>query len=34
MRNIILYTALSLDSYIAQPDGDIDWLESAEKIPG
>ena len=34
MRNIILYIAQSLDSYIARPDGDIDWLESAESIPG
>ena len=34
MRNIILYTALSLDSYIARPDWDVDWLESAESIPG
>ena len=34
MRNVILYTALSLDSYIARSDGEIDWLESAESIPG
>lgn len=26
MRNIILYTALSLDNYIALPNGGIDWL--------
>ena len=27
MRNVILYIAMSLDGYIAGPDGDISWLE-------
>jgi dihydrofolate reductase len=30
MRQIILYTAASLDSYIARPDGDVEWLHSPE----
>ena len=30
MRKVILYTAASLDSYIATPDGGVDWLDSPE----
>ena len=26
MRKIVLYIATSLDSYIARPDGSVDWL--------
>ncbi len=32
-RKLILYIAMSLDGYIARPDGDIDWLSSVER-PG
>jgi len=33
MRKIILYTASSLDDYIARSNGAIDWLEQPEVIP-
>jgi len=34
MRDIILYTAASLDMYIARQDGDVSWLHSSEfKLP-
>ena len=33
MRKITLYTAASLDGYIAGPNGEIDWLDSADQ-PG
>ena len=26
MRKVIIYTATSIDGYIARPDGNIDWL--------
>lgn len=29
-RTIILYIAMSLDGYIADPDGAVDWLDEAE----
>ena len=29
MRKLILYTAMSLDGYIAGPNGEIDWLDAA-----
>ena len=32
-RKLILYIAMSLDGYIARPDGDINWLSSVER-PG
>jgi len=31
VRKLILYTAASLDGYIAGPNGEIDWIESANK---
>ena len=35
MREVILYTAASIDGYIACPDGNIDWLHDPEFIsPG
>ncbi len=34
MRKIILYTASSLDDFIARKNGAIDWLENPEVIPG
>lgn len=35
MRQVILYTAASLDSLIAGPNGEIDWLNSPEyELPG
>lgn len=33
MRKIILYTASSLDDYIARKNGSIDWLENPQVIP-
>lgn len=30
-RNLILYIAMSLDGYIAKPDGDISFLSQVEK---
>jgi dihydrofolate reductase len=30
MRQIILYTAASLDNFIARPNGSVDWLSSPE----
>ncbi len=30
-RNLILYIAMSLDGYIAKPDGDLSWLSVVEK---
>jgi dihydrofolate reductase len=30
-RKVILYIAMSLDGYIARPDGDIRWLSSVEQ---
>lgn len=30
MRQVILYTAASLDNFIARPDGRVDWLNSPE----
>ena len=30
MRQVVLYIAASLDSYIARPDGSVDWLSSPE----
>jgi dihydrofolate reductase len=32
-KKLILYIAMSLDGYIARPDGDLDWLSSVER-PG
>lgn len=32
MRQVILYTAASLDNYIARPDGRVDWLSSPEYL--
>ena len=32
MRKVILYTAASLDNYIATPDGGVDWLSSPEFV--
>lgn len=29
-NNVILYIAMSLDGYIARPDGAVDWLEDVE----
>ncbi len=29
MRNIVLYSAISLDGFIARPDGSIDWLPTS-----
>lgn len=34
MRNVIVHIATSADGYIAQPDGDIDWLTSRPKPEG
>lgn len=34
MRKVILYTAASLDNYIARPNGDIDWLQPDDKMQG
>ncbi|WP_338778342.1 dihydrofolate reductase family protein [Metabacillus sp. FJAT-52054] len=31
MRKTVLYIAMSLDGYIARENGDIDWLEEAER---
>lgn len=31
MRKVILYIAISLDGYIAKPDGEISWLSEVEK---
>ena len=28
--NVILYIAMSLDGYIARPDGAVDWLDDVE----
>lgn len=30
-RHVIVYIAMSLDGYIARPDGDIDWLSLVEQ---
>jgi len=30
MRQLVLYIAASLDNYIARPDGDVEWLNSAD----
>jgi dihydrofolate reductase len=30
-RKVLLYIAMSLDGYIARPDGDIDWLSSVQQ---
>ncbi len=30
-RKVLLYIAMSLDGYIARPDGDIDWLSSVQR---
>ncbi len=30
MRNLILYSAASIDNFIARADGDIDWLNATE----
>lgn len=32
MKNLILYTAASLDNFIARPDGALDWLHSPEYL--
>lgn len=32
-RKVIVYIAMSIDGYIARPDGDISWLSSVE-VPG
>jgi dihydrofolate reductase len=32
-RPLLLYIAMSLDGYIARPDGDIDWLSQVESPP-
>lgn len=35
MRNIILYAAISIDSYIARSNGDVNWLQDPDFItPG
>lgn len=35
MREVILYSAASLDNFIARPDGGIDWLHYPEyEVPG
>ena len=33
MRKIVLYSAISLDDFIARKDGSIDWLENENVIP-
>lgn len=33
IRKVIVYIAMSIDGYIARPDGDISWLSSVE-VPG
>ena len=33
MREIILYSAISIDNYIARSDGNIDWLNTPGMIP-
>lgn len=30
-RKVLLYIAMSLDGYIARPDGDIDWLSTVQR---
>ena len=32
MRRLVLYTATSLDNFIARPDGDVNWLHSPEYL--
>ena len=32
MKKLILYTAASLDNFIARPDGDVNWLHSPEYL--
>lgn len=32
-RKVILYIAVSLDSYIAREDGDVDWLSGDGSNP-
>ena len=32
MRNVILYTAVSIDGFIARENGDVDWLPSSDNI--
>lgn len=34
MKRIKLYTSLSLDGFIARPDGKLDWLENFENASG
>ena len=33
MRDVVLYIAVSLDGYIADPNGGVSWLDSTEKGP-
>ena len=32
MRKVILYIAVSIDNYIAKPDGDTSWLHNTEYV--